>query len=110
MDRVEVVELEFPDGEIGYAEIAVPPGGDVKFGRRRRFSLAELSPEIRRVSRWLVDEVEQALPGKSHKVGLEFGIKLSGTTGTLVGALAQVGAEATVVVKVEWNPSDGTSS
>lgn len=105
MDRVEIVELEFPDGQVGHAEIAVPAGGDVMFGRRR-FPLAELSPEIRRVTRWLVTEIEEALPGRPQKVGLEFGLKLSAQTGPLIGALANVGTEATVVVKIEWNPAE----
>jgi len=106
VNRIEIVEVEFPDGGVGYAEIAVPAGGDVKFGTRR-FRLGELGPDIRRVTRWLIDEINEALPNKPQKVGLEFGLKLSGKSGTLVSALAEVGAEATVVVKVEWNPDKG---
>jgi hypothetical protein len=29
VDRVEIVELEFPDGQVVYTEIEVPAGGDV---------------------------------------------------------------------------------
>lgn len=106
--RIEIVEVEFPDGGIGYAEVEFPSGGDVsEWGR---FPLGEVGPQIRRVTRWLLDEVRQAVPRAPDKVGLEFGFKFSVKTGKLVSVIAEAGGEASVVVKLEWTPGEEKSA
>jgi hypothetical protein len=100
--RIEIVEVEFPDGEIGYAQVELPSGGDVS--AQDRFRLSQAGPQIRRVTRWLLDEVREAVPGRADKVGLEFGFKFCAKTGKLVSALAEASGEASVVVKLEWTP------
>jgi Trypsin-co-occurring domain 1 len=100
--HVEVVEIEFPDGEIGYAEVELDVTGDV--GERRRFRFDQVNGQIRRMTRWLLTEVRDAVPDTPDKIGVEFGFKFSAKTGKLIGALAEAGGEASVVVKLEWTP------
>jgi hypothetical protein len=49
------------------------------------------------------DTVRGSLPQTPDRVGVEFGLKLTAKTGSLVAALAQAGGEASVVVKLEWS-------
>lgn len=100
--RTELVEVVFPDGEVGYAEVEVATDGDI--GARDRFRLDQVGPQLRRVTRWLLDEVRSAVPGTPDRVGLEFGFKLNAKTGKLVGVLAEASGEASVVVRLEWTP------
>lgn len=100
--RVEAVEVEFPGGEIGYAEVEVDLGGDV--AARDRFQLNQVGPQIRSMTRWLLAEVRAAVPETPDKIGVEFGFKFSAKTGKLVSVLAEAAGEASVVVKLEWTP------
>jgi hypothetical protein len=106
--RIEIVEIELADGEIAYAEAEMSVGGDVR--HRRRFRSEEIAGQIRRMTRWLLTEVRDAVPGRPDKIGLEFGFTFSAKTGALVGALAEAGGQASVVVRLEWTPGDGESA
>ena len=106
--RVEIVEIELADGEIAYVEAELDVKGDVRAGKRFRFD--EVNGQIRRITRWLLAEVRDAVPDTPDKIGLEFGFKFSAKTGKLVGALAEAGGEASVVVRLEWSPGEGTSA
>jgi hypothetical protein len=104
--RVEVVEVELPDGGVIFAEVEVPPGGDAIWGQNRRFSLEAVRANVVGIGSWVLDTVRGGLPETPDKVGVEFGLKLTAKTGPLVAALAEAGGEASVVVKLEWsNPS-----
>lgn len=104
--RFEVVEIELPDGEIAYVEAESEVSRDVG-ARRRRYRFDEVNGQIRRITRWLLTEVRDAVPETPDKIGLEFGFKFSAKTGKLVGALAEAGGEASVVVRLEWSPGEG---
>lgn len=101
MRRVEIVELDAGDGDIIHAEVEIPASGDVARWRER-LSGEALAADLARISRWLVTRIREALPEQPDKVGLEFGLKLSAKAGKLVGVLAEAGAEASIVVKLEW--------
>lgn len=100
--RVDVVELELPDGGVVYAEVELPSGGDAAFGGRRRFSLEDVRANVVSLGSWVLDTVRDGLPEAPERVGVEFGLKLTAKTGPLVAALAEAGGEASVVVKLEW--------
>jgi hypothetical protein len=91
MNRKEIVELELPDGQIGYIEVEGQFSGDAAGGGMRRLAVSELGPTVRSVTKWLMDEVGNALPGAPQKVGLEFGLKLTAKTGKLIGVIAEAG-------------------
>jgi hypothetical protein len=84
--------------------VSVPTAGDAG-GVFDRLKASELGGDIKRISRWLVSELRDAMPEQPSKTGLEFSIKIAGKFGRVLGVLAEVGAEAAVVVKLEWtNP------
>lgn len=100
--RTEVVEVQLPDGNALYAEVEVPGGGDARWGSERQFSLEDIRTSVISIGPWIYDTVRRALPDAPDKIGVEFGLKLTAKSGPLVAALAEVGGEASVVVKLEW--------
>lgn len=101
--RVEVVEVELPNGGVIFAEIEVPTGGDAWWGSGQRFALEDIRANVVSIGSWVLDTVRGALPETPDKVGVEFGLKLTAKTGPLVAALAEASGEASVVVKLEWS-------
>ena len=101
--RVELVELELPNGGVIFAEVEVPSGGDAAFGTRGRFSLEDVRANVVDLGSWVLDTVRAGLPEKPARIGVEFGLKLTAKTGPLVAALAEAEGEASVVVKLEWS-------
>jgi hypothetical protein len=111
--RVEVVEVQVPGGGVIFAEVEGPAGGDAGWRAGRRFSLEEVRANVVSIGSWVFDTVRGSLPQTPDKVGVEFGLKLTAKTGSLVAALAEAGGEASVVVKLEWStlpPSPSASS
>lgn len=108
--RVEVVQVQVPDGGVFFAEVEVPAGGDAFFGSGRRFSLEDVRANVVSIGSWVFDTVRSSLPQAPDKVGVEFGLKLTAKTGGLVAALAEAGGEASVVVKLEWSTLSPSSS
>lgn len=101
--RVEVVEVQVPSGDVFFAEVEVPAGGDARWGSGRRFSLEDARANVVSIGSWVFDTVRGSLPQPPDRVGVEFGLKFTVKTGGLVAALAEAGGEASVVVKLEWS-------
>lgn len=100
----QIIEVELPDGDGHmYVELEVPPGGDVGFGSMTKRPWRELSEQVAKTSRWVVAAVKEGLPEQPDRLGVEFGIKLTTQTGELLGVLAKAGAEASVLVRLEWD-------
>jgi hypothetical protein len=105
----ELIEVELDDGRRFFAEASVAGGRDV--GQRRDrllLKVAELRETLGAVVRTAEDVVTSALAeNPPSKVAVEFGVKLSARTpGGVV--LGQVGGEASLVVKLEWDRSSGS--
>jgi len=105
MTRTEIREVELPEGGSFFIEISVPGSGDVRGRRAIAISWSSLEQQIAAVSRSVVRTVRDALPGRPTRCSVEFGVKLTAETGTLLGALAKVSGESTIVVRVEWEPA-----
>ncbi|MGC5021409.1 CU044_2847 family protein [Micromonospora sp. DT47] len=101
MSAGDLVEVALPDGEILYVEIEVPVEGDIAW-RGQKVAWCDLQEQVARVSKWVIESVRAGLPDTPKRVGVEFGLKITGETGTLVGALAKAGAESSIVVRLEW--------
>ena len=99
--RIEIVEVELPDGGVIAAEVTVAGGGDVAVWER--LQLEEATGTIRHVSGWVVDSVREALPDPPDRWCVEFGLKLAVKTGKLTSVLAEAGGEASVLVRLEWD-------
>ncbi|GGM26688.1 CU044_2847 family protein [Dactylosporangium sucinum] len=107
MTDADLAEIALPDGETLYIELETRAGGDVAWGREHRLSWEDLQGQVAKVSKWVVESVRAGLPDSPSKVGVEFGLKLTAETGPLVAALAKAGAEATIVVRLEWGRDTG---
>lgn len=101
--RVEVVEVQLPGGDVFFAEVEVPAGGDARWRPGQRFSLEDVRANVVGIGSWVLETVREVLPLAPEKVGVEFGLKLTAKTGPLVAALAEASGEASVVVKLEWS-------
>jgi hypothetical protein len=97
----EIVEVELSDGEVILAEVTVA-GGDVAV--LDRLKLAGAKTLIRSVGRWAKESIHEGLPGAPQRFGVEFGVKLALKSGQLASVLAEVAGEATLTVKMEWEP------
>lgn len=108
--RVEVIEVQVPGNGVIFAEVEIPTGGDAAWGSGRRFSLEDVRTNVVSIGSWVFDTVRDSLPQMPDKMGVEFGLKLTTKTGSLVAALAEAGGEASVVVKLEWSTASQSSS
>jgi hypothetical protein len=118
----QVVEVEMPDGTVVCAEVIVADSiADV--GVWDRLRLEEAKGSIESFTRWAVEGVRSALrdPGRPGSevapdgmrlgsVGVEFGLKLAVQSGKLISVLAGAGAEATAVIRLEWERSPERAS
>lgn len=103
MTRTEIREVKLPEGGRFFIELPVSGSGDVGGGRKvTAVSWSDLEPQIAAVSHSVVRTVRAALPGTPARYGVEFGVKLTAETGTVLGVLAKVSGESTIVVRVEW--------
>lgn len=98
----EIVEVELDNGEVILAEVTVA-GGDV--GVLDRLKLSGAKTVIRSVGQWAKDSIHDGLPGAPQRFGVEFGLKLAVKSGELASVLASVAGEATLTIKMEWEPS-----
>jgi hypothetical protein len=103
MRAAELVEVTLPNNDIMYVEIDASTEGDIAWRRGRKVAWEDFRDQVSKVSRWVIESVRSGLPDTPTSVAVEFGMKLSGETGTLVGALAKASTEATIVVRLEWN-------
>jgi hypothetical protein len=99
----EIVEVDLGNGNTILAEITIA-GGDV--GALDRLKLAGTKSVIASVGRWAKESIQAGLPGAPQRFGVEFGIKLAMKSGELASVLAQVAGEATLTVKMEWEPGN----
>ena len=97
----EIIEVELSDGEVILAEVTVA-GGDVAV--LDRLKLAGAKSLIRSVGRWAKESIHEGLPGAPQRFGIEFGVKLALKSGELASVLAEIAGEATMTVKMEWEP------
>jgi hypothetical protein len=98
-DRGRVIPVDV-DGQTILVEVA-NAGGDAATGGR--FALTDLKDTIARVARQVSDAVAGAMPGRPTRCGVEFGVKLAVESNALVSVIAKASAEATVVIKLEWD-------
>lgn len=104
MSHSEIREIELPGGEKFFVEVTAPGIRDVRGSMANPVSWASLEHQITAVSRSVLSSVYDALPGTPSRWGVEFGVKLTAETGTLLGVLAKVSGESTIVVRAEWEP------
>ncbi|MCP2322259.1 hypothetical protein HDA40_000766 [Hamadaea flava] len=97
---VRTVEIELPSGRTIKAEVAMASGGDA--GHGPRFRLDDVREQISAVAEFFADSVRATMPDPPRRYGVEFGIKLAVENSGLSSVLARVGAEATAVVRLEW--------
>jgi hypothetical protein len=109
-----IIEVETPDGSSVNVEVTVADSiADV--GVLDRLRLEEARGSIESFVRWAVEGVRSAVqdherPGSDiapngmrlGRVGVEFGLKLALKSGKLTSVVAEAGAEATAVVRLEW--------
>lgn len=66
---------------------------------------------IRRMGEWAAETVEgMAADRVPERFEVEFGVKLGVKSGRLVGILAEVGGEASLVVRMAWSPDTAAAS
>ena len=112
MSRMEIVEVEMPDGTVIAAEVLVVDTiADV--GVADRLRLGEAGKSIEAFVRWMAGAIAMAQPDPEspgpapegmvlRRVGLEFGLKLALKTGGLTSVIAQAGGDATAIIRLEW--------
>ena len=120
MARVEIFEVEMPDGSVINAEVSVADSiADV--GIQEQLRIGRAKEPIESFVRWVIDglgfaarddDIHQGLePSASGmrlgRLGLEFGLKLVLKTGALTSVLASAGGEATAIVRLEWERTPG---
>jgi Trypsin-co-occurring domain 1 len=124
MGRTEIVEVEMPDGTVINAEVVVSDSiTDVAAGSRLK--LDDAKDSIASFVRWAVGALAvpaegvapEPVPGSVSpqgmnlsRVGLEFGLNLAVKSGMLTSAIASVGGEASVVIRLEWERPTASSS
>lgn len=103
-----------PDGTVASVEVAVADTvTDVRAWQKLK--LEEAKGSIESFTRWAVESVRAAVRDPERpeeeiapdgmelgKVGVEFGLKFAVKSGKLTSVLAEAGAEATAVIKLEW--------
>jgi len=102
MSRSELVEVTLPDGDVIWVELDVPSGADIAWRGKQKLTWDDLRMQVLKITKLVAESVKSALPDRPTRLGLEFGIKLTAETGPLVAALAKAGAEASVVVRLDW--------
>jgi hypothetical protein len=116
MGRIEIVEVEMPDGTVINAEVVVSDSiTDVAAGHKLK--LDDAKDSIASFVRWAVgalgipaeDGAPEPAPApvspqgmRLSSVGLEFGLSLAVKSGMVTSAIASVGGEASAVVRLEW--------
>jgi hypothetical protein len=104
--RDRIVKVDLPDGTAMYVEVEAPARGDIALNPKDlRVTWEDFKTQVSTVSKWVLESVKDGVPQTPAKVGVEFGLKLSAETGPLIAVLAKAGAEATVVIKMEWENS-----
>ncbi|GAA5193781.1 hypothetical protein GCM10023322_56560 [Rugosimonospora acidiphila] len=107
-DRSRVLPVDMPDGSVLHVEVLGGGGGDATAGRRIRF--ADLRDDIANMTRLVTDAVAGAKIAAPRRISVEFGVKLTVESNALVSVLAKVGAEASMVVRLEWEEPPPTGS
>jgi hypothetical protein len=107
-----LVEIELPSGNVMLAEVRDEGVGDVA-DRDRRFPLAAIGDSIGEVCHWALTSARKAMPDarKPNRIEVELGVKIAVKTGKIVTVLAEAGAEASIVFRMEWSePSPDDTS
>ena len=102
------IKVRLPDGEAMHVEVEDEDedAGDIASSPLRSVDGEELRRQISETCRWLATSVKDSLPGSPDSVDLEFGIKITAETGAVFAALAKAGAEATLLVRLQWNSAE----
>jgi hypothetical protein len=100
---IHYIDVQLPDGGTVHVEVEEEESGDIGSPLLRSFDWDQLNQQIARTCRWLSTSVKDSLPESPDEVGMEFGIKITAETGTLIAALAKAGGEATLLVRLQWN-------
>lgn len=103
MSHSEIREIELPGGERFFVEVTAPGIRDVR-GSVAAVPWASLEQQISAISRSVLNSLRDALPGRPSRWSVEFGVKLTAETGTMLGVLAKVSGESTIIVHAEWEP------
>ena len=109
----EIVDVDLGGGVFVRAEVFVEPEegegrADVAFGDRwrkgRRATLDRAAPTIEAMARWVHGQVAQVGALAPDRVGVEMSVKfVARTPGIVAPVLGQVGAESTLLVRLEWD-------
>ena len=101
-EETRIVPVLLPDGTEILAEVVVPKtGGDA--GAGRALALGNIRGDIATIGRFLAEAVQESLPGRPDKYGIDFGLKLAVESKGITSVLAKVAGEATVTVRMEWS-------
>ncbi|MGH3242150.1 MAG: CU044_2847 family protein [Spirillospora sp.] len=113
-ERTTIVEAELPDGSIINAEVALDDT-IMDVGLLDRLRLDETTHSFEAFARWAVDRVRAAVRDPENagrevapdgmtlgRVGVEFGVKLALKSGKLTSVVAEAGAEANALIRLEW--------
>ena len=99
-----LVEVIDPAGAvIGYAEVSISELGDVGFRQKLpSITSEELKKYINSVASWFSEDIVEGISENINSASIEFGFKLAVQTGRIVGVLANVGSEASVSIRLDW--------
>ncbi|GAA1644192.1 hypothetical protein GCM10009679_56600 [Saccharothrix algeriensis] len=111
----DIVDLDLGNGRVLRAEVFVEPSpsrageGSGDAGLRdwwkgtRQAALDRTAPAVEAAAQWVHDEITQLGSLAPDRVGVELGVKfVARTPDLIVPVLGQVGAEATLLVRLEW--------
>ncbi|WP_412538514.1 CU044_2847 family protein [Longispora sp. K20-0274] len=85
------IEVDVQDGDISSWKVGNVPWGQVE-------------AQIAQIGTWVTQAVKSALPDAPSRVGVDFGVKLTAETGKVLGVLAKASGEASLVIRLEWEP------
>lgn len=105
MSDSEIVEIALPEGRTMLARIQ-RQGGPVDVGLASRvIDWSEMTDAVVAVGGNLWRALEQVAP---HRAWVEFGLTLGVKSGKVAAMLVEGDAQASLKVRLEWNPSPAT--
>jgi Trypsin-co-occurring domain 1 len=103
-----ITQIQLPDGQIIYARVSgqVPSAGgddtahDVGFGDKIPVLARE---QLTKLAEGVVSNMLEAVRQyDADEVSIDFGVEFTAKTGRVIGVLAEVGGNASVVVHLTW--------
>jgi hypothetical protein len=111
-----IIDIDLGDGTVVTAEVAIEPADDVAGDGRsdasfrdwwrggRQATLDRAAPTVEAMARWVHGQMAQVGAMAPDRIGVEMGVKFVARSPAVVApVLGQVGGEATLLVRLEWD-------